>query len=608
MGQTVLSGLSGKFEDTNELKTIEYEFDIESCQFLCFSLNVSTNGLEWIGDLNLETYQECNFGNDCLGNPFESLEGDCYQCWDFLNARLYIGETLAYQNLLGDDPSDALEELWSININMDDYPDATSGKVVISGQTWASNENLSFDNLTLSCIKDNDGDGFYAGEDCDDNDPNVNPDSQEICDNLDNNCNGEIDEGLSQTYYADTDGDGYGDPAITIESCTGQVGYTLNNTDCDDTNAGVNPGAIEIPNNGIDENCDGSDTGQDVDNDGDGFLASNDCDDNNPSINPGAQEICDNLDNNCNGQIDEGLSQSYYADTDGDGYGDPAVSIESCTGQVGYTLNNTDCDDTNAGVNPGAVEIPNNSIDENCDGMDTIQEADNDGDGFPANNDCDDNNPDINPGATEICDGVDNNCDGIADEGLVFETYYTDGDMDGYGVGTGFSDCVQPPDTSTQGGDCDDENPDVNPGATEIPNNTIEENCDGVTLIIDLDGDGWNSDVDCDDTNAAINPAAVEVGGNGIDEDCDGVDGPSNLHEIDSFTIELYPNPVSDLLYIKTDHQNLDYKLYSLEGRLIIYGSVESEIDMKELKNGIYLLKVSSDDSSQSLVQKLVKM
>ena len=70
--------------------------------------------------------------------------------------------------------------------------------------------------------------------------------------------------------------------------------------------------------------------------------------------------------------------------------------------------------------------------------------------------------------------------------------------------------------------DCDDNNADINPSATEIPNNNIDEDCDGIALIIDEDGDGFNSDDDCDDNNADINPGATEIPNNNIDEDCDG--------------------------------------------------------------------------------------
>lgn len=129
------------------------------------------------------------------------------------------------------------------------------------------------------------------------------------------------------TYYADADGDGYGNPAVTVTACTPPPGYVTDNTDCDDTNS---------------------------------------------AIHPGAPEICDGLDNNCNGLIDEGVLNTYYADADGDGYGDPASSVQACSPPPGYVSNNTDCDDTNSAIHPGAVEICGNGIDEDCDGIDPV--------------------------------------------------------------------------------------------------------------------------------------------------------------------------------------------------------------------------------------------
>ena len=163
--------------------------------------------------------------------------------------------------------------------------------------------------------------------DCDDTRNTVYPGAPEICDGLDNNCNGSTDEGVLNTYYADADGDGYGDPAVSAQACTAPVGYVSDNTDCDDTRN---------------------------------------------TVYPGAPEICDGLDNNCNGSTDEGVLNTYYADTDGDGYGDPAVSTQACTAPVGYVSNNTDCDDTNNSIYPGAFEICGNGIDEDCDGSDAI--------------------------------------------------------------------------------------------------------------------------------------------------------------------------------------------------------------------------------------------
>ena len=105
----------------------------------------------------------------------------------------------------------------------------------------------------------------------------------------------------------------------------------------------------------------------DVDFDSDGFTRDEgDCDDKNFSVNPKAQEICDDVDNNCDGQIDEGLKTTFYEDADGDGYGNLQVTTKACSQPSGYVANNTDCDDTNTAVNPGVTEIKKNGVDDDC--------------------------------------------------------------------------------------------------------------------------------------------------------------------------------------------------------------------------------------------------
>ncbi len=183
--------------------------------------------------------------------------------------------------------------------------------------------------------------------DCDDYDAIVYPGAPELCDDKDNNCNGQIDEGVKTTFSRDADGDGYGDPAISTQACTKPAGYVTNNTDCDDTRTGVYPGAPELCD-GLDNNCDGQ-----IDE----------------NVYPSAAEICDGIDDDCDGLTDEDVTTTYYRDADGDGYGNPAISIKACNKPSGYVTSNTDCNDNSASVHPGAAEICGNGIDENCNGQ-----------------------------------------------------------------------------------------------------------------------------------------------------------------------------------------------------------------------------------------------
>ena len=96
-----------------------------------------------------------------------------------------------------------------------------------------------------SIITDFDGDGYMSDEDCDDNNSAFNPSVEEVCDGLDNNCDGNVDEGVTTTYYADSDVDGQGDPESTMEACETPDGYVENMTDCDDSDENTFVGAAD---------------------------------------------------------------------------------------------------------------------------------------------------------------------------------------------------------------------------------------------------------------------------------------------------------------------------------------------------------------------------
>ncbi len=376
--------------------------------------------------------------------------------------------------------------------------------------------------------------------DCNDGNASVHPGATEICgDGIDNNCNGQVDEDCPCFVYQDLDGDGYGKTSTATQVTCGEgiPGYVGLSGDCNDGDPSIHPGATEICGDGIDNNCDGQiDEGCScysyVDADGDGYGnpatatpvpcgegipgqvgIGGDCNDANPAVHPGATEICgDGIDNNCDGQIDEGCSCYSYVDADGDGYGNPATATpvpcgEGIPGQVGI---GGDCNDANPSIHPGATEICGNGIDDNCNGQ--IDEGcpcfvyrDIDGDGYGEtgmaqqvpcgqgipgyvglSGDCNDADPLIHPGATEICgDGIDNDCNGQTDEGCAATyTYYGDFDGDGYGkTGNSITNSSPTPPTGyvSVGGDCNDGNASIHPGATEICGDGIDNNCDGQT-------------------------------------------------------------------------------------------------------------------------------
>jgi len=366
-----------------------------------------------------------------------------------------------------------------------------------------------------TAIVDWDGDGWAAPDDCDDTDAAVNPDAAEICDGVDNDCDGDVDVDADQAtvWYQDDDFDGYGLSASTVVACDEPAGFSAEAGDCDDTDAAVNPGALEICD-GVDNDCDArvdadADDARtvyaDLDEDGfgdpgnpldaceapDGYLGdASDCDDGAASVNPDGVEVCNGVDDDCNGAVDDdaqGMS-TWYADDDSDGYADPDDTLEACEAPGGYL----------AAAEPGLE-------------------------------DCNDVNGAINPGAVEVCNGIDDDCDDEVDVDPVDpEIWYLDEDSDGYGVDSAFSNleaCEQPGGYVGLDGDCDDGDDAFNPGAAEDDcSDPNDYNCDGSVAYEDLDGDGFpacGSDGDCDDSDADVNPDGVEIC-DGVDNDCDG--------------------------------------------------------------------------------------
>ncbi|MCB9662069.1 MAG: hypothetical protein H6726_30795 [Sandaracinaceae bacterium] len=399
-----------------------------------------------------------------------------------------------------------------------------------------------------------DAPGFsVVQDDCDDGAARVHSAQLEICDGVDNDCDGRTDESSAPiAWYLDADIDGFGDPDSTpVISCAVVPGYAVRPGDCDDNDQSMSPSAPERCD-GMDNNCDGLANflirpGDTEDDDQDGFpdhrCGGNDCNDANPSVYPGAPELCDGIDNDCDGVVDGASADAiWYVDLDGDGFGDSnGPTVMSCTPVPMRVTRGGDCNDASASIRPGAND--------DCDGIDTdcdgridesglrnayYQDTDNDGVGdarlgivFACPNrvpvgavegggDCNDDNPTIFANAPELCDGLDNDCDGMMDEDAP-QSWYPDGDSDGHGspVG-GMVTCNPPQGYVLSNDDCDDLD------AGNFPGNV--ESCDGFNNDCDMqvDEDGAAACMLANGTGVCMNGACQVASCVSGRDSCDG--------------------------------------------------------------------------------------
>ncbi len=287
-------------------------------------------------------------------------------------------------------------------------PDGTEGTMQCENEKWADCLCFYYPDKDGDTFGDENADPHEANEppagfvpddsDCNDDNASTNSERDEICDEEDNDCDGEVDEGLNctqpRTWYKDGDADGFGNPHHTKIAPTKPSGYVENDDDCNDDNGNVHPGATEVCN-GIDDNCvNGIDEGgvcdtpttwfHDGDQDGYGDASQtvvavnkpsgyvendDDCKDDNGNVHPGATETCNGIDDNCVNGIDEGgvcdTPTTWFHDGDQDGYGDASQTVVAVNKPSGYVGNDDDCKDDNGNVHPGATETCN-GIDDNC--------------------------------------------------------------------------------------------------------------------------------------------------------------------------------------------------------------------------------------------------
>ncbi len=378
------------------------------------------------------------------------------------------------------DPTDDTGEV--LDADADGIDDATDNCPEVPNDDQAD---LDGDGNGDVCDADVDGDSFEgAVDDCDDADAAINPDADELCDTIDNDCDGEIDEDGADgalTFYADTDADGYGDPAVEVTACAEPTGHVDNANDCNDADGTISPDGVEV---------------------------------------------CDGEDNNCDGEDDEDAATdapTWYADVDLDTYGDQNTSMVSCYAATGYVANMDDCDDSD----------------------DTVGIIDLDADGYNScTDDCDDSNAEAYPGAADL--------DSLTD-------CMADSDDDGWGhTDDGGTDC----DDNDAAGNQDDADAD---GLTSCAGDC--DDADALVGSVDTDGDGFSDCyVDCAPNDADTFPGAAP---NDSATDClTDADGDDYGKSSSCVTADLYDAGIwwSDAYLYVYENGTLIDSLYNMNG------------------------------------------
>ncbi len=464
-----------------------------------------------------------------------------------------------------------------------------------------------------------------------------------------------LEETLSGSYYNESTGKGTSISASMLNELvdSDNDGFPIGE-DCDDTNSQVNSSTIEIPYNGIDDDCNPATLDDDLDNDG--YVLAEDCDDQNNQIYPGAQEIENNgVDENCNGSdelnpecptftgtVDEAYLQMALTsgcDSISNSY-HPFLVYPNQAFSSAFPFTNTGfridiCDGYKPTKWPMSISVyqysdysnaPNGPVGEliatteGC-SLDFIFEPNppfytsslivirdatscseiinNVGNGIFSIScipkDMDGDGYDFNEDCDDTNAAINPNQSEIAYNGIDDDcnpqTLDDDLDQDGFLLAD----------------DCNDENAEINPNQSELTYNGIDDDCNPQTLDDDLDEDGFLLADDCNDDNATINPDAEEIPDNDIDEDCDGELSMTSTHEIGNSIINIYPNPVSERLNISgANNLNFEINLFNEAGQLVLKQKNITDISMKEFQNGTYLLKLVDLNSKQFVVTKII--